>query len=72
MAVYENPKFPNAIAIKIPGLESGKTYTHQLGFWKKLKFKPGIYKFVGMADAGKDIPESNELNNKTSFLKKVK
>lgn len=72
MATYKNPKFPNAVAVKVPALKPGESFKHQLSFWKNLQFKPGIYKFVAMADAGKDIPESNELNNKTSFVKKVK
>jgi len=71
MAAYENPKFPNAVSIKVPALKAGASFSHQLSFWKHSSFKPGQYKFLFLADAGKDIPESNEVNNKKVVVKKV-
>ncbi|MGH1439095.1 MAG: CARDB domain-containing protein [Cellvibrionaceae bacterium] len=71
MAAYENPKFPNAVTIKVPALKAGGSFSHQLSFWKQLSFEPGQYKFLFLADAGKDIPESNEVNNKKVVVKKV-
>ena len=72
MAKYKKAKFPNTLAIKIPAIQPGKKYSKTLGFWSELQFKPGTYKFRIVADAGKDILESNENNNKTTFTKTVK
>lgn len=71
MNSYKNPKFSNAVTIKVPALKAGASFNHQLSFWNKLQFKPGQYKFLVRADAGNDMPESNELNNKAYYLKKV-
>ncbi|MFK7815051.1 MAG: CARDB domain-containing protein [Gammaproteobacteria bacterium] len=72
MAAYENPLFPNVAAIKVPALKPGQSYSHQLSFWQQLNFMPGKYKFVLRADAGSDIPESNETNNVATYIKSVK
>lgn len=64
---YLNPAFPNQLVIKVPPLKVGQEYKHKLSFWgKPLKNKsqPGTYKVRFLADAGKDVRESNETNNK--------
>lgn len=71
MNSYKNPKFPDAISIKIPALKASASYNHKLAFWNKLSFKPGQYKFLIFADAGMDIPESDETNNKAYTIKTV-
>ena len=71
MNAYKNNKFPDAVAIKVPALKAGASFSHQLAFWNQLEFEPGQHKFLILADAGKDIPESNELNNKAVHVKKV-
>ena len=71
MNAYKNSKFPNAVTIKVPALKAGASFSHQLAFWNQLKFAPGQHKFLIQADAGKDIPESNELNNKAVYVKKI-
>lgn len=71
MNSYKNAKFPNTVAIKIPALKPDASYDHQLAFWNQLQFKPGQYKFLVLADAGHDIPESNEANNKAYYVRTV-
>lgn len=63
MAAYENPAFPNAATISVPGLEPDETYHHELAFWPGLNFQPGTYAFTLTADAGNDDVEDDELNN---------
>jgi len=71
MNAYKNNKFPNVVTIKVPALKAGASFSRQLAFWNQLEFEPGQHKFLILADAGKDIPESNELNNKAVYMKKI-
>lgn len=70
-AAYENPLFPNRATVKVPQLKPGKSFSHKLKFFKKLKFRKGKYRFIVKADASNIQPESNEANNNRVFLKVV-
>jgi hypothetical protein len=66
MAPYENAAYPNKAWMAVPGLAPGAQWVHVLTFWGGLVWPSGTFKFVGEADAGHVIAETNEGNNTTS------
>jgi hypothetical protein len=66
MAPYENPAYPNKAWMAVPGLAPGAQWVHVLAFWNALVWPSGTFKFVGVADAGSAVAETNEGNNTAS------
>ncbi len=64
MAPYVNALFPNAATVHFGPVKPGQTLSHELSFWKSLKWRKGTYKFFIKADANNLVLESNEFNNK--------
>ncbi len=69
MAAYENPAYPNAVTVNIPGLPPGGSFDHDLAFWDDLDWDPGTYTLSVLVDAGNDVDEGNELNNHAAVMK---
>ena len=69
MAAYASPAYPNAVVIDVPALEPGESYAHVLAFWDALVWPVGTYKLTLTADAGQEVAEDSERNNKTSATK---
>lgn len=63
VANYNNPAFPNVLAINVGPLRPGAVFTHTLPFFGGLVFPSGAYAFTTKADAGSVVAESNEANN---------
>lgn len=62
-ANYINPAFPDTVAVNVPPLAPGASYSHIPSFFGSLVFPSGAYAFTIKADAGAAIAESNETNN---------
>ncbi len=63
MAAYENPAYPDAVTINLPGLPPGESFDHALAFWDELDWSAGNYTLSVVVDAGNDVDEDVELNN---------
>lgn len=66
---YRDPAFPDKVVVRIPALRAGQTYTHNLRFWRDLRWPKG-YTFLisAKADAGNAVAESNEGNNMANSI----
>jgi len=69
MAAYENPAYPNAVTVNVPGLPPNGSFDHGLAFWDELDWDPGTYTLSVLVDAGNAIDEDNELNNHAAVMK---
>jgi hypothetical protein len=67
VAAYENPAYPNRVAVNIPAIEPGHVHSHTLTFWSALDWPSGTYVFDFVVDAGGTVGESNEGNNAGSY-----
>ncbi len=63
LAGYTMPAFGNKLAMTVPKIGPSKTFSHVIKFYKDLSFAPGKYVFTVCVDAGKDVRESNEMDN---------
>ena len=63
LAAYENPAYPNRLAVNIPAIPAGHVHTHYLTFWDEVTWPSGTYIFEFVADAGSAVGETNEGNN---------
>jgi CARDB len=71
MAAYENPAYPDAVTVNLPGLQPGESFDHALAFWDELDWSAGNYTLSVVVDAGNDVDEDVELNNSASVMKTV-
>jgi hypothetical protein len=69
MAAYENPAYPNAVTVSLPGLAPGDSFDHALAFWNELDWDAGSYTLTVLVDAGNAVEESNERNNSAATVK---
>ncbi|MFM9845300.1 MAG: CARDB domain-containing protein [Dongiaceae bacterium] len=71
MAAYENPAYPDAVTVNLPGLPPGGSFDHALAFWDELDWSAGNYTLSVVVDAGNDVDEDVELNNSAAVMKTV-
>jgi hypothetical protein len=67
LGAYENPAYPNRVAVSIPAIQAGHVHSHTLSFWSALNWPSGSYVFDFVVDAGAAVGESNEGNNVGSY-----
>lgn len=63
-ATYSHPAFPyHALVIRVPALQPGERFDHQVLFWNQRCWPAGTYRIPVQADGADSESENDEANN---------
>lgn len=63
-ATYSHPAFPyHALVIRVPALQPGERFDHQVLFWNQRCWPAGTYRIPVQADGANSESENDEANN---------
>lgn len=63
-ATYSHPDFPYyALVIRVPALQPGERFDHQVAFWNQRCWPAGTYRIPVQADGANSESENDEANN---------